>query len=78
MFHSFGTKNIEQHLFVCEAIWTAKKFKDKGTKIAQLESTFKDCVLKWYMKYKGAMPDGKNRTLVDIKKALFREFQNRM
>lgn len=67
IFHRIGTKDLEQHLFVCEVVWTAKQVQYEATKIAQIESMFKDHALTWYMKYKGVMIARQNKTLVDIK-----------
>jgi hypothetical protein len=41
-----------------------------------LETTFRDRVLKWYMKYKAIIPTGHARSLVEINKDLLSEFQN--
>jgi hypothetical protein len=38
VFHGAGTEDPEQHLFVCEAIWTMKNVQDDDAKIAQLET----------------------------------------
>jgi hypothetical protein len=42
VFHGAGTKDPEQHLFVCEAIWTMKNVQDDDAKITQLVTTFRD------------------------------------
>jgi uncharacterized protein len=52
-----------------------KNVQDDDAKIAQLEMTFKDHTLLWYMKYQSIAPMGQARTLVDIRQALLKEFQ---
>jgi hypothetical protein len=52
MFHEMGKDDVEQHWFMCEAIWSVKRITDEATKIVQLETTFRDKALTWYMKYK--------------------------
>jgi hypothetical protein len=45
-----GKDDAEQHWFTCEAIWTVNKITDDVVKIAQLETTFRDRALQWYIK----------------------------
>jgi hypothetical protein len=52
-----------------------KNVQDDDTKITQLVMTFKDRALLWYMKYESIAHVGQDRTLVDIRKALLKEFQ---
>jgi hypothetical protein len=75
MFHGMGRDDAEQHWFTCEAIWSVKRIMDEASKIAQLETTFRDRALTWYMKYKATVPMGQARSLLDIKRDLLREFQ---
>jgi hypothetical protein len=42
----------------------------------QLETTFRDRALIWYMKYKATMPVGQARSLDNIKQDMLRKFQN--
>jgi hypothetical protein len=58
MFHGMGKDDAEKHWFMCEAIWSVKRIIDKASKIAQLETTFRDRALMWYMKYKETMHSG--------------------
>jgi hypothetical protein len=76
MFHGMGKDDVEQHWFTCEAIWSVKRITDEATKIAQLETTFRDKALTWYMKYKATAPAGQERSLTEIKRDLLKEFQN--
>jgi hypothetical protein len=75
MFHGTSRDDAEQHWFTCEAIWSMKRITDKATKITQLETTFRDRALMWYMKYKDITPAGQPRSLVEIKQDILREFQ---
>jgi hypothetical protein len=43
-------------------------------KIAQLETTFRECAQLWYMKYQNTTPAGQTRTWVDEIQALLKEF----
>jgi hypothetical protein len=51
-----GKDDAEKHWFTCEAIWSMKRITDEATKIMQLETTFRDKALTWYMKYKATAP----------------------
>jgi hypothetical protein len=62
-FHGMGRDDAEQHWFTCEAIWSVKRVTDEASKIAQLETTFRDRALTWYMKYKATTPVGQARSL---------------
>jgi hypothetical protein len=43
--------------------------------IAQLEMTFKDHALLWYMKYHNTTPVGQMRTLAEVRPDLLKLFQ---
>jgi hypothetical protein len=75
VFHEPGLEDPQQHLFICETTWTVKNIQDDDAKIAQLEMTFKDHTLLWYMKYHTTTPMGQTRTLVDVRQALLKELQ---
>jgi hypothetical protein len=70
VFHGMGKDDAEKHWFTCEAIWSVKRVTDDATKITQLETTFKDRALMWYMKYKATVPVGQVRSLAEIKQDL--------
>jgi hypothetical protein len=63
VFHGVGTEDPEQYLFICETIWITKNVQDDNEKIAQLEMTFRDHALLWYMKYHTTTHMGQTRTL---------------
>ena len=50
-FQGAGLEDPEQHLFVCNMIWTMKNVQDEATKIVQLDMMFRGHALLWYMKY---------------------------
>jgi hypothetical protein len=52
-----------------------KNVQDDDAKIVQLEMTFRDHALLWYMKYQTTTPAGQTRTLADVRQALLKEFQ---
>jgi hypothetical protein len=52
MFHGTGRDDENQHWFMCEAIYSVKRIIDEASKIVQLEITFRDIYLTWYMNYK--------------------------
>jgi hypothetical protein len=58
MFHGMGKDNVEKHWFRCEAIWYLKRITNKESRISQLETSFRDKSLTWYMKYKETRPVG--------------------
>jgi hypothetical protein len=58
VFHGMGKDDVEKHWFTCEAIWSVKRITDEASKIVQLETTFRDRALMWYMKYKVTVPVG--------------------
>jgi hypothetical protein len=66
-FHGEGTKDPEKHLLICDTIWTVN--------IVQLEMTFRDHALLWYMKYQIMTLAGQTRTLAEVRKDLLKEFQ---
>lgn len=64
--------DVEQHWFSCEAILIVKQTPDNVAKIAQLETSFKDRSLPWYMKYKSTTQDRKTQILNEIKRELLK------
>ena len=74
-FKENGSQDHEQHMFVCEAIWTTKQITDPNARIAQLATTFQDRALVWYMKYQSTTTQGATRALDEIKRDLIVEFK---
>jgi len=58
VFHGMGRDYSKKLWFICEAIWFVKRIADKEVKFVQLETTFRDKSLMWYMKYKDMEPVG--------------------
>jgi hypothetical protein len=56
--------NIGSHV---KRYGSMKRITDEVTKIAQLETTFRDRALMWYMKYKATTLAGQARSLIEIK-----------
>jgi hypothetical protein len=53
----------------------AKQITDEDTKVAQLEITFRDRALDWYMGLSTNNPMGTPTTVADVKRQLINEFQ---
>jgi hypothetical protein len=70
-----GSDDLEKHLFIYEKIWVAKQITYEDTKVAQLEITFRDCTLKWYMGLATNNPMGAPTIVEEVKKKLIYEFQ---
>jgi hypothetical protein len=65
VFHGKGKDDVEQHWFTYETTSSIKRIRDEETKIAQLETMFRDWDLTWYMKYKDTVPIGQAMSLAD-------------
>jgi hypothetical protein len=50
-FRGDGSKDMDQHCFLCEAIWSIKNVICEAVKRAQFSTTLRDCTLRWYMKF---------------------------
>lgn len=74
LFHANGKEYLEQHWLVCKENWSVKQIANNHKKIALLETTFRDHMLAWYMKFKSIAPIGVGRKLIEICQALFKEF----
>jgi hypothetical protein len=51
---------------------TNSQIKDEVSKIAQMETTFKDKSMMCYMKYKATTPMGHIRSLIEIKRDILK------
>jgi hypothetical protein len=58
MVHGISKDDTNKNWFTCEAIWFVKRVIDDTAKIAQLNTTFRDRALTWYIKYKDVVPAG--------------------
>lgn len=70
-FRGIGLEDLDQHWFLCEAVWNIKQLVDNDIKMVQLTTTFRYRVLNWFMKY----TNGQERTLADVKVAFTAEFK---
>jgi hypothetical protein len=70
-----GSKDPEQHLFICDTTWTMKKVQDDDVNFAQLAMNLRDCALLWYMKYHNTTLVGLTKKLAKVRQALLKEFQ---
>jgi len=73
IFRGYGSEDLDQHWFLCEAIWSIKKVTDKVVKRAQFITTLRDCALSWYMKF--VIGSVQPKPLNAIKNALSVEFK---
>jgi hypothetical protein len=48
-FRGYGFEDLDQHSFLCEAIWSIKNVTDEDVKRAWFSTTLRDCALSWYM-----------------------------
>jgi hypothetical protein len=50
IFRGDGSKNPDQHWFLCESVWNIKNVTDEAVKRTQFSATLRDRALSWYMK----------------------------
>ena len=55
VFWGTGIEDPDQHFFLCEVVWNIKQVHNDDTKRAQLETTFRDRALTWFMKFSTSM-----------------------
>ena len=51
IFNGNGLEDPEQHLFLCEAVWTVRQIQDENIKKAQMITTLRGLTFEWYMKF---------------------------
>ena len=73
IFRGIGAKDIDQHFFLCEAIWNIKQVQNDDIKRAGLTTTFRDRALTWFMKFSASTQQP--RTIKEIKDELKKEFK---
>jgi hypothetical protein len=73
IFRGDGSKDPDQHWFLCEAIWNIRNFTDEAVKRTQFSTTLRDCALSWYMKLVQGI--ARPKSLNEIKNALIAEFK---
>jgi hypothetical protein len=69
VFHGIGKDDVEQHWFMCEAIWSVKRIIDEATKVVQARNHVQGQSLDVVHEVQGHyMPMGQARSLTEIKK----------
>jgi hypothetical protein len=51
IFREDGSEDLDQHWFLCEAVWSIKDVNDEVVKSTQFSNTLRDRALSWYMKF---------------------------
>jgi hypothetical protein len=72
IFRGDGSKDPDQHWFLCEVVWNIKNVTYEAVKRTQFSTTLRDHTLSWYMKLVQGLVQPK--TLNEIKNALIAEF----
>jgi hypothetical protein len=72
-FRGDGSEDLDQHWFLCEAVWSIKNLTDEVVKRAQFSTTLRDRTLSWYMKFVQGVAQSK--PLNEIKIVLIVEFK---
>jgi hypothetical protein len=72
IFRGDGSKDPNQHWFLCEVVWSIKQVNDEVVKRAQFSTTLRDHALRWYMNFVKGVSQPK--PLNDIKTTLSVEF----
>ena len=73
IFWGTSVEDLDQHLFLCEVVWSIKQVQDDDTKRAKLATTFRDRSLTWFMKFSTSTQQPK--TIQEIKDELKKEFK---
>ena len=73
IFRGYGSKDPDQHWFLCESVWNIKIITDEAIKRTQFSTTLRDRTLSWYMKLVQRLAQLK--PLNEIKNALIAEFK---
>jgi hypothetical protein len=67
------SEDVDQHWFLCEAVWNIKSITNEAMKRTQFITMLRDCTLSWYMKLVQGLVQPK--PLNEIKNALIIEFK---
>ena len=73
IFRGDGSKDLDQHWFLCEAIWNIKSITEEAIKRTQFNTMLRDRALSLYMKLVQGLAQPKQ--LNEIKNALIAEFK---
>ena len=75
IFNGNGLEDLEQHWFLCEAIWTVQQIQDENIKKAHMITTLRGHALDWYMKCSIVPVGFVLKTLDEIRVGLIAEFR---
>ena len=70
-FSGRGNDDVEQHWYLCEAIWRARQTPDAG-KMIEFQATHRDRALHWFIKWSEAH---QNLAIADVKRRFVKEFK---
>ena len=70
-FSGKGNDDVEQHWYLCEAIWRARHTPEVG-KLIEFQNTLRERSLRWLLKWYEAHH---NPTIDDVKRDFFKEFK---
>jgi hypothetical protein len=73
IFRGDGSKDPDQHWFLCEAVWNIKNIIDEAVKRTKFSTTLQDRALSLYMKLVQGLSQPKS--LNEIKNVLITEFK---
>jgi hypothetical protein len=73
IFRGDGSEDLDQHWFLCEAVWNIKSITDEAINRTQFSTTLRDHALSWYMKLVQGLAQPK--PLNKNKNALVAEFK---
>jgi hypothetical protein len=73
IFRGDGSEDPDNHWFLCEVVWNIKSITDEAIKRTQLNTTLRDCALRWYMKLVQGL--AQHKPLNEIKNVLIVEFK---
>ena len=70
-FSGRGNDDVEQHWYLCKAIWRARQTLDAG-KLIEFQTTLRERALRWFIKWSEAHP---NPIIADVKRDFVCEFK---
>ena len=73
IFKGDGSEDLDQHWFLCEAVWNIKNVIDEVVKRNQFSTTLREHALRWYMKLVQGL--AQPNPLNEIKNVLIAEFK---
>ena len=66
IFNGNGLEDLEQHWFLCGALWTMRQVQYETIKRDQMITTLRGCALEWYMKFSMVLIGVAHKTLDQI------------